>query len=226
MHSVTQFEGRALSRKPATASLCASVVGFAALLVLSACSADGGSATSEGGRVGSGENEGVSALEQLSGDQLCGLLSAETIEQGLDITVEGSEGTERGRAPEMQPPYFLTRSCDYSGTDGWAPSTYVTGEWDEDESDQQVLDRVFTDITGEADSVGEYEPVPGLGTVAGFGSDATLSEGGVAGRALGVVFYLGDERLLLSIELLGSAELEQVRPLAEELLTRLEDALR
>jgi len=163
--------------------------------------------------------QGVSALDELTGEQFCELLPAASVESALGTTVAGSEGTERGRAPERVSPYFLTRECDYE-TDTFTLSTEVTTQWDEGTSDDDVLAKVFTDAVGE--QAGEYEPVPDLGTVAGFGSDAALAGADTAAVYLAVVFTVGDERLSLTVHSLGKAELATLRPLAEELLTGLE----
>lgn len=179
-----------------------------AVLTMTACSSDDESPSDGTSNPGGGQE--VSALEKLSGDQLCDLLTAAAIERELDTTVEESEATERGRAPTMEPPYFLSRECDYE-TGTFDLSTDVTTEWDERSSDEEVLDDVFTDPTDESEAVGEYERVPDLGAV--------------AGRYLGVVFYIGEERMSLTVHILGKAELPQLRPLAEELLTGVEETL-
>lgn len=194
------------------------------VLTMTACSSDDDpSSPGDGTSAPEGDQE-ASALEKLSGDQLCELLSAAAIERELGTTVEESEGKERGRAPAMESPYFLTRECDYE-TSTFDLSTEVTTEWDERSSDEEVLDDVFTDPTDESGAVGEYERVPDLGAVAGYGPDAVLSGADVAGRYLGVVFYVGEERMSLTVHTLGKAELAQLRPLAEELLTGVEETL-
>lgn len=202
------------------------VAGFlGAVLMMSACSSDDEPPTPVEASMAAGADQEVSALEQLSGEQLCELLTTAAIERELDTTVAQSESTERGRAPVMQAPYFLTRECDYE-TDTFDLSTEVTTKWDENSSDQDVLDDVFTDPISEPEVAGEYQQLPGLGEVAGYGPDATLAEADVAKRLLGVVFYVGEERLLLTVHTLGQAELAQLQPLAEELLSGLENALK
>ncbi|OLF12784.1 hypothetical protein BLA60_05810 [Actinophytocola xinjiangensis] len=197
-----------------------------ALLTLTACSSgDSGDGDDGGGEGGGGtapatENSGVSALENVTGDQFCELLPAASVESALDTTVSGSESTERGRAPERTTPYFLTRECDYD-TDTYKLSTEVTTEWDESTSDEDVLQGVFTDAVGE--NAGGFEPVDGLGTVAGYGKDAALAGADVAGTYLAVVFTVGDERLSLTLHTLGDTELTALKPLAEELLTGLRE---
>jgi hypothetical protein len=126
----------------------------------------------------------------------------------------------------MKSPYFLTRECDYDTDQLPSLNTDLTTKWDEGTSDQEVLDGVFTDLTEESKPVGDYEPVPGLGVIAGFGNNAVLSQGNIAARDLGVVLRIGDERLLLTLSTTGRATLEQLRPLAEELVQNLQAALR
>lgn len=187
-----------------------------ALAVLASCSSDsepGSDATP------AGDAEAASVLEDLTADEFCALLPAESIEQALGVVVEGSEGTERGRAPVMRTPYFLSRECDYSSGLP-ALNTRLATEWDEDDTDTDVLDRAFTDIVNE--TVGDYEDVPGLGVVAGFGPNPMLATADVATGSLEVVLRAGDdERLLLSVYTTGRATLDQLRPLAEELIAGL-----
>ncbi|WP_053202241.1 hypothetical protein [Jiangella muralis] len=165
-----------------------------------------------------GDEEAASVLEDLTADDFCALLSADSIEQALGVVVEGSEGTERGRAPVMRTPYFLSRECDYSSGLP-ALNTRLATEWDEDDTDADVLDRAFTDIV--AETVGDYEEVPGLGVIAGFGANPMLATADVATGNLDVVLRAGDERLLLSVNTTGRATLDQLRPLAEELIVGL-----
>lgn len=185
------------------------------VLALASCSSDsdpGSDATP------AGEEEAASVLEDLSADDFCALLPAASIEQALGVVVEGSEGTERGRAPVMRTPYFLSRECDYrSGLPGL--NTRLATEWDEDDTDADVLDRAFTDIVNE--TVGDYEEVPGLGVMAAFGANPMLATADVATGKLDVVLRAGDERLLLSVYTTGRATLDQLRPLAEELIAGL-----
>ncbi|GAB3451339.1 hypothetical protein [Actinophytocola sediminis] len=193
-------------------------------MTLSACSSEDEPTPPGGDTSAKPDATGGSALEKLSGDQLCELLPSASIERDLATTVEESESTERGRAPAMETPYFLTRECDYK-TSTFNLSTEVNSEWDEDAADKDVLDSVFTDPTVENPTPGEYEQVPDLGTVAGFGPDAVLAGADVAGVKLGVVFTIGEERLSLTVHTLGKAELAQLRPLTEELLTGLQETL-
>lgn len=199
----------------------AAIVGVAALLT--ACGADGGSSEA---RPPAAETStaATSVLEGFTGDQLCDALATASIEQALGITVEGSTGEERGRAPVMRTPYFLSRHCDYEGGLP-ALNTALTSAWDEEDSDQQVLEGVFTDVLDESKPVGAYEPVPDLGVVAGVGDDPLLAQAEVAGRDFGVVLRVGEERLLLTLSTTGRATLEQLQPLAEELVANLESAL-
>ncbi|WP_116948653.1 hypothetical protein [Jiangella endophytica] len=191
------------------------------VLALASCSSDSGSGSGSASddATPAGDEESASVVEDLSADEFCALLSAETIEQSLGVVVEGSEGTERGRAPVMRSPYFLSRECDYS-SDLPALNTRLSTEWDEDDTDRDVVDRAFTDIVNE--TVGDYEEVADLGIVAGYGPNAMLDEADVASARLEVVLRAGDERLLLSVYTTGPATLDQLRPLAEELVAGLD----
>lgn len=201
----------------------AAAVCVAALTLVSCSSAGGGAEPADGG---STPGEATSVVEKLTGDKMCELLSTATIERELGVKVEQSEGKERGRAPVMQSPYFLSRECDYDTDELPGLNTDLTTQWDEDTSDQEVLDGVFTDRTEESKPVGDYEQVPGLGVIAGFGKNAVLSQANVAASDLGVVLRIGDERLLLTVSATGKATLAQLRPLVEELVKNLEAALR
>lgn len=193
-----------------------------ALVVLAACSSDpGGDTSADGEPVAAG----TSVLENLTGDEMCALVSAATIEDRLGGVVEGHEGTERGRAPVMRSPYFLSRHCDYDTDQLPGLTTDLTTEWDEGTSDDEVLDGVFTDVIDESEPVGDYEALTDLGVTAGFGDDVLLAQAGVAGQKLGVVLRFGEERLLLTVSTTGRATSEQLRPLAEELVESLESAV-
>lgn len=202
----------------------------AAVSILVACSSGegepgGGTPGASGADGTSSEESQGSALEKITADGMCGLLAAESVAQHLDVEVEETEGKERGRAPVMRSPYFLTRECKYDTTEIGYLTTDLTTEWDEDDTDQQVLDGVFTDRSKESEPVGDYDPVSGLGVLAGFGADPLLSQAEVAAQKLGVVLRIGEERLLLTVSWsLGNAEVAQLRPLAEELLKNLETA--
>ncbi len=197
----------------------------AAVLLLASCSSDDTPAAGETEGTGAtDEAAATSVLEDLTADEFCAMLSAETIEPALGVVVEGSEGIERGRAPVMRVPYFLSRTCDYDTDTLPGIGTVLATEWDEDDTDADVLDRAFTDIVAEA--VGDYEEVPDLGVAAGYGENPMLAQADVATGVLAVVLRsAGDERVLLTVSTTGRATLDQLRPLAEELVANLEPVL-
>lgn len=210
------------------AALATRLAALALVLALASCSSDSDADSGESGESGdatpadttpAADEESASVLADLSADEFCALLSTETIEQALGVVVEGSEGTERGRAPVMRTPYFLSRECDYS-SELPALNTRLATEWDEDDTDTDVVDRAFTDIVNE--TVGDYEEVPDLGVIAGFGENPMLATADIATGNLEVVLRAGDERLLLSVYTTGRATLDQLRPLAEELIAGLD----
>ena len=149
---------------------------------------------------------------------MCDLVAEHSIAKAFNTTVEDSEGVSRGRIPPM-----LTLECSYD-TDGFPSVTTYLDSIDPEASDKQAIDEAFTDLVTEQGEVGEYELVPDLGRIAAFGRDATLAGGGINGWDLGVVGEIGNERVLLTVSVSGSAELVQVRPLAKEMLTNLESA--
>lgn len=151
---------------------------------------------------------------------MCELLNAATIEKSFDTEVKGGAGRQRGKQP-----LFLSTECRYE-TDGFPSLATELITTRPGKSDQEVLDGVFADRAAEDAAVGEYEQVPGLGTLAGFGRNATMGGAGLNAWDLGVVHTAGGERLLLTVAVVGKAELDQVRPLAQELLANLDAAVR
>lgn len=166
-----------------------------------------------------------SVLQDFTGDKLCELLPVELVEQKLKVRVRKTEGSERGRAPVVREPYFLARECEYD-TEGF-PALYtdINTRWDAEKSDQELLDAVFT-FPGEGEPTGEYQRLPDLGVLAGYGGDPALGKADVAGEKLGVVLKAGDERFVLTLWTIGRSELKQLRPLAEELVGNLDAELK
>lgn len=150
---------------------------------------------------------------------MCGLLSEASIERSLGVTVNGGEGTQRGRMPA-----FLTSECEYDAKGFPSLSTDLTTA-QPGKTDQDVLDGVFTDRTKDGKPVGGYERVMGLGTLAGFGRDATMAGADLNAWNLGVVFGINEERLLLTISVTGPANLAQLQPLADVLLANLHSSI-
>ncbi|MGH3762246.1 hypothetical protein [Actinophytocola sp.] len=86
----------------------------------------------------------------------------------------------------------------------------------------EALDRGFTDLVSESEAVGDYDRIDGLG--AGYGN-APLDGGRVDQSLLVVVFTAGDEQFPLDITVSPQTPLEQLKPLATDLLTALEAEL-
>ncbi|MQA08202.1 MAG: hypothetical protein GEU98_06540 [Pseudonocardiaceae bacterium] len=192
------------------------VVGIcAAALVLAGCSSDVGDTVERS----ESSEQPSSVLQKLTENKMCDLLDDDAIEKALDTKVEGGKGMRRGKLP-----MFLTYECRYD-TDGFPSISTDLTTTRASESDQEVLDNVFTDHSKESEPVGEYRKVTGLGTLAGFGPQVLVSEA-VNSWELGVVSSVDGDRLLLTISVLGSAKLEQVKPLAEKLLANLESTVR
>lgn len=174
----------------------------AAALVLAACSSTDGPAV---------KAPEASVLELLSDDGACEVIRDRSVEKAFGVKVKNKRGWKHGRVEAA-----LTYECDY---DVPMLSTDLLTTHQED-SDQEVLDRAFTDMTKEWRPVGEYEEVPDLGTSARFGRDATLGEY-VNQWMLCVLFNVDGERLRLNLTVAGSVKLDQLRPLAKEVLANL-----
>lgn len=160
-----------------------------------------------------------SVIEKLAGNELCGLLTNDSIKRALGVkTVEGGTAVRRGRLP-----VFLSDECRYDTNGFPSLSTRVVTTRPRD-SDQDVLDDVFTDRTQEDERVVPYRRVPGVGSLAGFGRDPVLSQA-LKSWDLGVVAVVAGERLLITLSVTGDAELDQLRPLAELLLKNLGPAV-
>ncbi|TCP53457.1 hypothetical protein EV191_10424 [Tamaricihabitans halophyticus] len=201
------------------------LLGFAltSLLLAVGCSTENGEAPGSADPTTQGDGHGVSVLERLTGDKFCELLANADIEQQLEVKVMGSEGNERGRAPARQSPYFLTRECDYE-TDQFDLSTEISSQWQDDETDEQVLDEAFGDLE-EGSAAADYQRIPGLGDAAGYAADPDLSDAGVARNDLVVVFRVGEERFSLTVGALGKPGQPQLQALAEMLLSATKTAL-
>lgn len=151
---------------------------------------------------------------RLSDAGACGLISDAAVKEAFGDKVAGTLDVKHGRVDSV-----VTYECDYDtdGIPGLSTDLSTTSPGD---SDQEVLDRAFVDMTKEERPVGTYEDVPDLGTSARFGQNATIGQY-VGSWQLGVLFDVDGERLLLTLTVAGPVELVQVRPLAEEVLSNL-----
>jgi hypothetical protein len=169
---------------------------------------------------GSGEPRWQTALEDLTPERLCELLPDDAIKQALDLDVKDTKGTKIGRPP------ILIKTCRYSVEFALAevdtlPPAVTTGVGQiRDKSVDEVLDDAFTDITDESKPVGDYERVDGLGDDAGYGT-GPLGGGTLDESLLVVVFTAGDEQFKLDLTVSPKTPLEQLKPLATDLLTGL-----
>jgi hypothetical protein len=181
------------------------VLTFACLVGLAGCSsADGGS----GGTVGK-----ESPIESLSGEQLCRMLPQKALElQFSDVEFFDPKGRVDGRDPN--PRVHCHYGGDALGLDtsvhNTVPSLGAKGN----------LELVFTDTN---EDVTEYEPVAGLGAAAGYGPTALLDD--LGGNTLAVILNAGNHQYTIELNTMPEAKLEQLKPLAEELLSHLEAAL-
>jgi hypothetical protein len=176
-------------------------------LVLAACSSGDG---------GAREPRESSVLERLSDADACDLISDASVEKAFEDKIGGKHGLKHGRVDDST----LRVECDYQ-----IPllSTDVSTTRPE-ETDQEIVDSAFRDWTMEGPiderPVREYEEVPDLGIRAGFGQNAHYGQYADAWK-LCVLFDVDGERLELTLSVTGPAELDQLRPLAEEALFEL-----
>ncbi|TDQ01073.1 hypothetical protein [Labedaea rhizosphaerae] len=184
----------------------------AAVLALAACS----SKADDPAPVSTGAPGSV--LTKITEQQACDLLDSATIKKALDVEPGIRDSRRVGKAP-----ITVTYMCNYhTGVPGLSTDVATTRA---DRSDKQVLDGAFTDRATENAAPGKYEQVPGVGVLAGFGPDATMSGGGLTAHKLAVVFRAGSERLALEVSVLGDATLAQLKPLALELVAKLQAAI-
>lgn len=196
--------------------LRATVIVCAAALALAACS----TGESEPGQYpGEDWKAESSVLEKLTEKQMCDLVSDETIEKAFGTTVNGGKGTKRGKMPVL-----LVYGCSYE-TEGLPTISTDLSTTRPSKSDQEVLDGVFTDLTKENAPPSEYDKVAGLGTRAGFGRDAMVGND-LNAWDLGALATVNDERILLTVSVIGESKQAPMQAMAEELLTNLEPALR
>lgn len=159
-------------------------------------------------------------LTELSGDELCDLLPAKSVEDAFGDKVTKTKGDSTAKAP------FTIVSCKYSidfklaEVETLPPGAEVKVSLPARGDEKQALDRAFTDLD---DKVVRYEQVDGLGVAAGFGPDATLED--LGGDQLVVLIDAGGERYEMSVGATPKATLEQLKPLAEELLPGLTKTL-
>jgi hypothetical protein len=182
----------------------------AAALVLAACTSEAGAPekTPE-------ETPESSVLDRrLSDTGACSLTSDAAVEKAF-----GAKVTRVLDVKHVRVEHGEAYECDY-GIDGISHLSTVLSTTSPEDSDQEVLDRVFTDTIKEERPVTEYEEVPDLGTSARFGQNVTI-EKYVGSWKLCVLSDLGGERLLLTLTAPDPVELDQLRPLAEEALSNL-----
>lgn len=194
---------------------------LASVLLLGACSDSGSDGA---GDAGTGLPKQDTALEGLAADRLCELLPNDAIERALDVTVTDTNTRETGKPP------FLSKTCTYdlefelAEVDLLPPAVTTNVGQVRDKGVDELLDDAFTDLVDESKPVGDYERVEGLGDGAGYGKEA-MNGGELDQSLLVVVFTSGDERLKFDITVSPQTPLEQLKPLATDLLKGLESEL-
>jgi hypothetical protein len=198
--------------------LRAIVIVCAAALALAACSSDDPEPSENPDHDPIASTSSI--LEKLTGQKMCDLLDDDAVEKAVDNTVNGGKVRHSGKLP-----ITLNYHCSYN-TEGIPSISTDLSTTEPDESDQEVLDGVFTDLTEKEAGPGEYEKVTGVGTLAGLGPDSSIGDQ-LNAWEFGVVATVADERILLTISVFGQrAEQAPMKSLAQELLTNLESAVR
>lgn len=192
------------------------------VLLLGACAEKTGGGGAEGG--GGGAQRQDTVLESLTPKRLCALLPDDTIEQTLDVVVTESKGRESGRPP------ILNKTCRYrlefelADVEVLPPDVTTGVAQTRDKGVDELLDRAFTDLADESEQVKPYERVDGLGEGAGYGDNPFL-ESDLPESQLVVVFTAGGERFIFDVTVSPRTPLDQLTPLATELLAALEAEL-
>jgi hypothetical protein len=194
---------------------------LASVLLLGACSDSGADETKD---AGTGLPSQETALESLTPDRLCELLPNDAVEQALDVKVNETSSRETGRPP------FLSMTCTYDlefelmEVEILPPSVRIDVGQIRDKGVDELLDDAFTDLIDDSRPVGDYERVDGLGEGAGYGADPT--HGGALDQSqLVVIFKVGDEVLRSVVAVSPQTPLDQMKPLATDLLKALESEL-
>lgn len=133
-----------------------------------------------------------------------------------DVEFRRAEGHVSGRG------LIAGVSCHYGG-DGLGLDTTVR-RTSRAIGVQEALDLVFTEVDADLnEELIEYERLDGLGAAAGYGPTVPL---GLAGNTLAVIIVVGQNTYKVGLRTMPDATLEQLKPLAEVLVPRVESALR
>lgn len=183
---------------------------LACVLGLSAC-------TSAGGGPG-GANDKRSGFDSLTGDEMCRMLPLDLVQRHFpDVEFYRTKGRVTGRDGGA---FGSTRGVDcHYGGDSLGLDTTVQRTLGGRDVDAH-LDLEFTDVN---DQVIDFRRVSGLGSGAGFGRSPGL--GDIASSTLAVIFDAGSGQYKLELSTIPDAQLRQLKPLAEALLPRIQDAL-
>lgn len=183
----------------------------AAVLLLAACTPPG--------YVEFGSLELFRPLAKLSVDEMCPLVKKETIETAFGVTVTEALADELGR-DALRGVICRYRADTENGayeSSSGAPLRILTSiDVSFHRDAPTALNESFTDVEGK---VVDYQPVAGLGEMAGYGPD--VAPGGRDGSVLTVVFSANRARLVLTVQATSGAELAQLELIAAELLAGL-----
>ena len=201
-----------------------------AVLLLASCSGDSGDTGGTNDNKGSGgETTGEQAsgpLAGLDGDTLCGLVDKATVEALVGEEIVDQLGGIN--PPEQRSSVicdYLTRSFAEADNDDLAAApkmtVKVTAARDGDGTAEEALDAYLTNLDGE---VLAFQPVDGLGAAAGFAGSEFEPLGG--GSQLAAIIEVDGALVEVVAKLEPTGTLDQLRPVADELVKGVEAELR
>lgn len=159
----------------------------------------------------------TSVLDKITPERLCDLVSIASIKQAVGVAPLSAESRRSGK-----PPLTTTYTCVYGkGLPGFTTALSTT---ERDKTDQQVLDHAFVDYARSETKPIDFDPVPGVGVLAGYGPDPSLSNVDLNGHQLAVVFRIDQDRLLLVVSVFGDTAVDKLKPAAAELMKNLDAA--
>lgn len=160
-------------------------------------------------------------LAGLTMQEMCGLVAQQSI---ADATGADGIGAEPGQTPpgKRRPPGIIRCRYELEGSKA-TPAVLRTSVYPaySGRDDIEELNESFKDID---DKLHKFRRVDGLGLVAGYGADP-LGADVLPTDALAVVFKAGSRRFKCTVAGEPGASLEQLKPLAAELVRNLEKQL-
>lgn len=161
-------------------------------------------------------------LAGLTTQEMCGLVAQQSIDDATGTDGISAEPGQTPPASKGRPPGII--HCRYELEGGKkTPAVLRTSVYPaySGRDDIEELNESFKDID---DKLHKFQRVEGLGRVAGYGADPLGAEV-LPSDALAVVFKAGPRRFKCTVAGQPGASLEQLKPLAAELVRNLEKQL-